>query len=278
MSRSSDLESRLRSESEFQNRRIRAGYDVEARVNFYYLAEKARARYWQLLSDVAGKRVLVVGCADGGVTPLARKGAVVTGVDVADEPLRRLKGAICREGLRDHASCLVMNAEDLAFRADSFDMICCAGVLHHLDVERAASSWAQVLKPAGRVAMLEPMAYHPLVMLYRFLTPSQRTPDEHPLLLKDIAILHAHFGRVEATGYVLLSPLSLVLALLPNVLSLKVRLLAALERIDSWLLGHIPWLKYLCWTCVIQLAEPLKIPRGRNQRHTVSERERVFEA
>jgi SAM-dependent methyltransferase len=267
MSRSSDVESRLRSESEFQNRRIRAGYDAEARVHFYYLAEKARARYWQLLSDVAGKRVLVVGCSDGGVTPLARKGAVVTGVDIADEPLRRLNGAIWREGLRDRASCLVMNAEDLAFRADSFDMICCAGVLHHLDVERAAPSWARALKPGGRVAMLEPMAYHPLVMLYRLLTPSQRMADEHPLLPKDIATLRAHFGRVEATGYVLLSPLSLVWLLLPHVLSLKVRLLATLERIDSWLLGHVPWLKYFCWTCVIELAEPLKISRGRNRRH-----------
>jgi len=124
----------------------------------------------------------------GGVTPLARLGATVTGIDIADEAIKDYV-TITQEGLQNRASCVVMDGEELGFPSNTFDVICCTGVLHHLNIRKAASSWAKVLKPDGRVAMIEPLAYHPLVMLYRFATPSLRTRDEHPLAPRDIRVL-----------------------------------------------------------------------------------------
>jgi SAM-dependent methyltransferase len=252
-----DTQARLKSETAFQNNRTQFG-QTEPRDKFNFLADKAKEEYWRLLSNVHGKQVLIAGCAEGGVTTLARLGAIATGVDIADLALQRLREAIRREGLSHCAAVVNMNAEDLQFPTNTFDIVCCSGVLHHLDVAKAASNWARVLKSDGRVVMIEPMAWNPLVALYRYFTPSMRTPDEHPLVPRDIRTLEKHFRRVEVKGYVLTSLLSLTFVFLPNVFKLRERTLKVFEHLDSYLLKVIPQLKYVCWTVVIQLSNPVR--------------------
>lgn len=254
-----DVNRRLAAEAEFQNRRVLSSAEgrEEPRERFYYLADKGRADYHRLLEDVVGKTAVVVGCSEGGVTPLARRGAQsVIGIDIADEAIHRLKAAIEREGLSERALAVVMNAESLDLAAASVDVICCAGVLHHLDVGKAARSWSRVLRPSGKVVMIEPMAWHPVVALYRMLTPSMRTPDEHPLKPADVEILREHFGSVRMRGYVLTSVASVLFTLWPRATSVRHSVLRHLERLDDRLLRWFPFLVYFCWTCVIELAEP----------------------
>lgn len=95
----------------------------------------------------------MVGCSAGGVTPSARKGAIVHGIDIADEAIKRLQAAIERENLSHIAKATLMDAEDLTLQDKSFDVICCTGVLHHLDIDKAAASWSRKLKPEGSVYM-----------------------------------------------------------------------------------------------------------------------------
>jgi SAM-dependent methyltransferase len=255
-----DLNRRLESERIFQNQRTEsiAIGEVEAkRGRFYYLSKNAFKRYYQTLEDVEGKRVIVVGCERGGVTPLAHRGAIVTGVDIADHAIKLLNQAIENEGLTANARALVMNGEDLQLPANSADLICCTGVLHHLDVEKAAESWARTLAPNGRVTMIEPMAWHPVVFLYRIFTPHMRTPDEHPLTPKDIKALRRHFGKVKVQGFVLTSVLSVAATYLPNGQSLTNLSFRLLENVDRFLLKFFPFLVYCCWTSVIELEAPL---------------------
>ena len=251
---------RLTKEANFQNRRVIAKHDghAEARDRFYYLTERAVADYRSHLEAVSAKSVLVVGCSEGGVTPLARKGAIVVGIDISDAAIAKLTDAIAKEGLAERATARVMDAHNLDLPDDSLDIICCSGVLHHLDIERAARSWARALKRTGYAVMLEPMALNPLIALYRRLTPSMRTEDEHPLRPKDFRILRDYFESVEVRGYVLTSLASLIWAFLPNVWSLKERSQRLLEALDDWLLRAFPTLTYICWTSVIVLAAPRK--------------------
>ncbi len=253
-------DARLKSEAEFQNQRVLGG--AEARDRFYYLSNRALEDYQRTLEDVAGQDVLVAGCSEGGVTPLARRGARVTGIDIASEAITRLTAGIEREGLQDLASAKLMNAEDLTFPDNSFDLICCTGVVHHLDIERTMPSWVRVLRPGGRVSMNEPMAWHPAVAAYRALTPSMRTPDEHPLTPKDIKIFRRYFEEVTVRGYVLTSLLSLPFALRPQLSILKQVSLGALERLDDSLVKRIPQLAYFCWTAVIELSHPKKASKS----------------
>lgn len=253
----SSTDDRLRAEADFQNERIRAGQDTEARNRFYYLAERARDRYQAELADVRGQRVLIVGCSEGGVTPMARRGAAkVVGIDIADEAIRRLNEGIEEEGLADRASALVMDAENLDFPPESFDLIACSGVLHHLDVERAASSWARALDPSGKVVMLEPMAWNPAAAVYRRLTPSMRTEFEHPLKPKDVEILKRHFEEVEVESFVLTSLLSLPGAYVSRLEPYRDKALRVLESVDDVLFSAIPPLRYLGWTSVIVCRRP----------------------
>ena len=81
---------------------------------------------------------------------LARHGAHVSAFDISDESARTARHALEEAGFGHRASVYVMDAENLAFADNTFDIIVCSGVLHHLDLERAYYELARVLKPGGK--------------------------------------------------------------------------------------------------------------------------------
>jgi len=250
---------RLDAEADFQNSRSSGELELHnrRRSKFYYLIDNARSYYDQILYElIIDKRVIVAGCAEGSVTPLTRSGAKkVTGVDIASEPINKLNQSIDREGLSGKAEAIVGNAEDLPLPNDSFDVICCSGVLHHLDIRLAMNSWSRVLNKDGAVIMMEPMALNPIIFLYRLLTPKMRTKDEHPLLPRDIRILNDYFSDVKVEGFVLTSLFSLLFTYMPNNY-LRNKSYVLLENVDRKILKWFPKLSYICWTSVIILKSP----------------------
>ena len=101
---------------------------------------------FDLVGDLAGKRVLDIGC---GLAPyrseLEKRGAVWVGLD--------LKGPGCS---------VIGDGDDLPFADGSFDGVLCAAVLEHLpEPDRLMSEVRRVLTSAGRlfgyVAFLEPL-------------------------------------------------------------------------------------------------------------------------
>jgi len=253
------LSKRLELEAEFQNKRTLNSSEgkTELRNRFYFLAYRAMGHYNALtLKLCVGKKVLVTGCSEGGVTPLAKAGAAaVYGIDIANEPIEKLNEAIEKEGLTEVASAFVGNAENIDLPERSIDLICCSGVLHHLDIPNAIASWKKVMTDNGKVVMLEPMAMNPLVFIFRVLTPSMRTADEHPLVPSDIAFLRKHFRSVKVKGYVLTSIFSLVLMFAPRLMK---KVCGVLEKLDDALLKVFPFLVYLTWTCTIELSDPIR--------------------
>lgn len=250
-------DTRIRSEAAFQDARA-LGAGAEPRDKYYFLADRAYAYYRATLGDVSGKRALVVGCAEGGVTPLARAGATVVGIDIAAEALGKLQRAIVREGLEQRARVELMNAEEVAFPEASFDLICCSGVLHHLNAERAVRSWARVLEPGGALVMIEPMAWNPAVALYRWLTPGERTADEHPLKRADVRLLRTFFRHVCVRGFVLLSVIGASWAFSPAAARRMRPAVRLIDSIDDLLLRVCPALTYCCWTAVIRCEHPIR--------------------
>ena len=63
---------------------------------------------------------------------------------------------------------------------------------------RGAREIARTLKPGGTALFIEPLGHNPAHQLYRRMTPSMRTADEHPLLQSDLASARRHFGEVRA--------------------------------------------------------------------------------
>lgn len=253
----SDQISRLENEANFQDQRI-SSQKKEPRDAFGYLYASALNSYWNRLKEMStGKRLLVVGCSEYGVTPLASTCKQVVGIDISTVAIEKQRKAIAERGLSERAQVYVMNAEELDFPDDSFDVICCSGVLHHLTVVKALQSWCAVLEPKeGQLIMFEPMKLNPFASIYRVLTPSQRTPDEHPLTFCDFSALQTSFESVQFSANALFTPLSLLCIPFPKLVGDAVHRL--LQAIDAKLFNSIPFTKYFAWSTIIHCSGPRK--------------------
>lgn len=110
------------------------------------------------LMPLKGKRVLDVGCGDGALTRfLAREGAVAIGIDVSETRLadaraaEPVSGAEYREG----------RGEALPFADASIDGVVYNNALHHVPMDAMDAALAEavrVLKPGGRLLVIEPLA------------------------------------------------------------------------------------------------------------------------
>jgi SAM-dependent methyltransferase len=101
----------------------------------------------------SGARVLDIACGTGNVTiPLARRGALVTGLDMMPHLLEEARARAAGEGLRirfDEGF-----AETLPYPDGSFDMLVSMfGIMFSPLPESVASEMARVLRPGGRLAL-----------------------------------------------------------------------------------------------------------------------------
>ena len=127
--------------------------DLEARV----LAGSPFLRECFDFSGFGGKRVLDLGCGSGIFSCLfAKSGASTTAVDLTEAAIDIARRTAEAHGV--NVAIARMDAENLAFRAGSFDFIYSWGVLHHTcNIETAFAEAARTLKPAGTGLV---MVYH----------------------------------------------------------------------------------------------------------------------
>ena len=104
----------------------------------------------------------------------------------------------------------LMNANDLEFPDESFDMVFGGSILHHLDFTRALDEIRRVLKPQGRILFTEPLDNNPIGKIVRAFTPQARTEDEQPLRTKEFAELQDRFDTSYYYQQLLSVPLGLV--------------------------------------------------------------------
>jgi SAM-dependent methyltransferase len=225
---------------------------------YYSVVERSRNFYLDLIQKgCQGKRVLEYGCGTGGnAFYLAKRGARVTGIDISDVAVKQAEQRAAAEAITD-INFEVMDAEDLKFGEGTFDLICGTAILHHLDLRSALASLARALKTSGIGVFLEPLGHNPLINLYRKWTPGIRTPDEHPLLIKDFELAKAYFGSVEIHCFHLTS-----------LLAVPFRrrhwfggLVRGLGAFDDVLFRAIPVMKRYAWAVVVVLAQPKRETR-----------------
>src|SRR4051794_135699 len=83
--------------------------------------------------DLTGWTALDIGCNAGFYSfELARRGAVVTGIEPDPHYLRQAEWAVERFGLRDRVRFRRMQVYDLARVEEEFDLVLFMGVLYHL--------------------------------------------------------------------------------------------------------------------------------------------------
>jgi ubiquinone/menaquinone biosynthesis C-methylase UbiE len=247
---STAVRERLDREAAFHDTSFSSDLRAEA-DKFYSITRTSKGRYHELIfNDVRGKSVLEYGCGTGSSAfDIARLGGHVTGIDISPVAIELAIRQAADEGVSERTRFLLMNAEELEFPDRSFDVICGSGILHHLDLEKSYSEIARVLKPGGVGVFFEPLGHNPLINWYRNRTPEMRTPDEHPLLMRDLEIAERYFSKVEVKYYHLFS-----LGVVPlRSTPLFTPLFKLTEMLDRAAMAVIPPLKKWAWISVMAL-------------------------
>src|SRR5262245_32905035 len=145
---------------EFWTQRLKSTNELAA-VLSYNLPGYVNEAYsrWEIrtvldcLPPLAGKRTLDLACGIGRVTvPLAERGALVEAVDNSHEMLDRCRVNVARAGFAENVNFRKVDATELAYPEESFDVVVCLGLLEHLPPEpcqKAVHEIARVTKPGG---------------------------------------------------------------------------------------------------------------------------------
>lgn len=255
------MELRKQKEREFHNLIRDGGGELDAaRSNkkFYSIVRQSTklVNDW-LRSRCANKTVLDYGCGDGYCTVfLAKNGARAIGIDISDVSVGNARKRATDEGVKGNAHFSVMDCELLAFGPNTFDIIVVAGVLHHLDLEKALSELARIVKKDGEVICHEGLGDNPVIDLYRKRTLHLRTEWEaqHALRVRDFKLIRRHFSKVDAR---FLHFFTIAAVPFRNTRIFN-SLLTFLEAIDSVVL-KLAFVRRLAWQTVFVLSYPKKM-------------------
>jgi len=218
-------------------------------LNGFYLRSAGVLEYeHRIYSECEGKQILEYGCGIGSyAVRLAERGAEVCGIDISPAAIERARASAAGATGDRPVEFRVGDAEKLDFTDGSFDLVCGTGIIHHLDIGRAMGEVRRVLRPGGRAIFYEPIAHNPLVNLYRVMTPSKHTEDEHPLTMSDIRRIEAQFAAAETRFFDFFSITAIPFLGLPGGMPL----LRALERADRALFATINPMKRWAATVVL---------------------------
>ena len=243
------MSDRIEREKEYHNIAFSEG--VRKSADKYYTIHKLSFQklYEQLKECGEGKNILEYGCGPGSHSIMMSKYAKsVISIDISDYAIKNAKQLAQKESITN-IQFLEMNAEQLHFEDNSFDMIFGNAIIHHLNLEKSFSEIKRVLKPGGKAFFYEPLGHNFFINMYRKLTPSMRTIDEHPLLANDIKFIKKYFDTVEFRYY----HLTTILAVPFRNMKLYDSILGFFDKTDHLLFKLFPFCKRYSWYCVIEI-------------------------
>jgi len=231
---------RLERERAFHNERYEHGDSRESQMKYYWAIREGAEKFGDLVvASSAGRDVLEYGCGNSFLSQrLAQSARSVTCIDISDMVIARAGHANTQPNVRY----AVMDAMNMDYADGSFDVVFGSGIIHHLDTDKASREIARVLRPGGKAIFWEPLGLNPAINLYRFLTPSARTPDEHPLLPVDFRIMRRHFSDIKTEYFGLFT----LLAVPFRNSGIGRPLFAACLAVDR-VLFRIPGIRMLAW-------------------------------
>ncbi len=217
------------------------------------------------LGDLHGRTLLDVGCGLGEASVyFALEGATVTATDISPGMCDATQRLAAANGvkLETHVSAV----EDLGLGTRQFDIIYTGNTLHHADLEATLDNLLPHLKPDGVFASWDPVAYNPLINIYRRVATKVRTEDEHPLRLRDVRAVSSRFQHSEVSWFWFTTLLIFVLMVAvqfrsPNRERFWKKVVDEADRwawlyrplaaLDRMLLTVFPFLRPLCWNVVV---------------------------
>ncbi|MFC1493017.1 bifunctional demethylmenaquinone methyltransferase/2-methoxy-6-polyprenyl-1,4-benzoquinol methylase UbiE [candidate division KSB1 bacterium] len=140
--------------------RISQRYDLLNRLLSFYRDVRWRKEVVNHLNDTGGQIVLdlATGTADLLITLCSGSDKVTKGfgIDPAEKMMEIGRRKIQKKNLDNYSFLFPGNAEDIPFRANTFDAVTIAfGIRNLTDVDRGLREMFRILKPGGRSIILE---------------------------------------------------------------------------------------------------------------------------
>jgi 2-polyprenyl-6-hydroxyphenyl methylase/3-demethylubiquinone-9 3-methyltransferase len=127
-------------------------WDPESEFKPLHEINPLRLNYVDSIAGLSGKTVLDVGCGGGILSEaMAARGAQVTGIDLADKPLKVARLHLLESGLE--VEYLKIAAEELAATGEKrYDVVTCMEMLEHVpDPAATVRACSELVKPGGFV-------------------------------------------------------------------------------------------------------------------------------
>ncbi|MBI1968629.1 class I SAM-dependent methyltransferase [Candidatus Woesearchaeota archaeon] len=212
-----------------------------------FLRQQAIEHSYSLLGDLRNKTLLEIGSGSGKQAVFfAKQGAKVSVVDISSESLKAVLRMAEKQDVAVQS--YQMNAEKMGFEDETFDRVYINSVLMHVEQEKVLQECSRVLKPGGKVIIVEPLRYAPFVQIYRFLSSYRKMCPHYatPKMFTKNSLFFTTFSHEEFY--------SLSSALLPmgySTIPLLKKMYTLTSKADRALLKRIPFLKKLCWISVV---------------------------
>ena len=202
------------------------------------------------------KKIIDFACGNGenGIYA-ATCGAECIGIDISPEGVENATKNAEEFNVSDKCKFIEMDGENMTFKNNTFDLGIEYGALHHVDLDKALSEIARVLKPEAKMMCLEALRHNPIIHWYRKRTPHLRTEweVEHILGVESLKIMEKYFNKVDVKFFHLTS-----LALVPIRKTFLFPILLPFFNIIDTLLLSTKFLGKYGWIMAIELSNPKK--------------------
>lgn len=206
----------------------------------------------RLFNFLRGSRILDVGCGTGSkLIKFAKKSYKVVGVDLSYNLVNLAKQNFIKTKISGNL--IVGDVEHMMFKDQSFDVIYCKAILHHLpNIKKDLMEFSRLLKPNGIILVTEPALLNPIAFFRRKIFPSSiHTPDEHPFIpYKFIHTFKEIFINVEVKHFFLFSLLAPILykvagnyAIGKKISKIFLHIILPIDRI----IMRFPFICQFCW-------------------------------
>jgi SAM-dependent methyltransferase len=232
-----------------------------------YIIDRYRQnRHWRVnpkeflfkrLGDLSGKHVLDFGCGEGELsTQLAKLGAQVTGIDVSPALISAAERRAELDGVSSRTHFLVQDLAQTALPPATYDVIICFAVLHHVDTRSFTQMLLASLKPGGKIGIVEPIAFSPLLSKLRDIIPVKKDagPFDHPLKRDEVTYIEGLLGTYETRYFRFIARLDVFLRNRNRTdrgHRLTRAMLVGMGHVDQFLVAGVPPLRRFFGNLVI---------------------------
>lgn len=216
------------------------------------------------LGNLEGKKILDLGCGAGeNSVYFSLKGAHCVASDISSGMVDKALELADKYGVSVKGK--VINAMDIDYPDNSFDVVYAANILHHVQPKLALAEMRRIVKPGGQVCFWDPLKHNPIINVYRKMATNVRTDDEMPLDIELVRWLKRNFSHVEYDTFWLISlwiflQFYLIERVNPNeerywkkIIYEEPRLRKLYYRLESLdrLVKGIPYLKRFAWNLAV---------------------------